>query len=424
MISKKIIFSDKITIRPNELWVYLFVAFSIYFSGAASASVFGLSSIHLQRLLYFIYIFIGLALCYHNFLNVNNWHRALGVCGVFALLIFAFNLLSNPSSSFHLFIRVIWLLIIFSICYYNSQLTETVIHAYFNLITLLAFFSIIAFIAIVVFHPSYSIASVENGNYYYKYFGFYYVLPRETLDIPGISGNRMQAIFWEPGVFAVHLALALYIALFLEKKRSIFNTIVLLICLFLTYSTTGIIVGVGVLGIYLLTSKKFSSVFRLLIFVPVVIIAIYIIMSVWSKKSAVTLVGSSYGNRMADLYAGFQFFIRNIVWGSGYNNDNAYALFFQSLYGFPRGSSNGLLTWMYSTGLVGTIPLFYPFIRSFGRSKISFKNTVFIFVFFLLNMTEPLITSPVMMFLVSYEYYYISNDRAVENFDVVQNNNL
>lgn len=78
-------------------------------------------------------------------------------------------------------------------------------------------------------------------------------MDERMLDIPF---KRINGIFWEPGVFQIYINLALIFQLFFMKKISRRKTVILLLGLFFTFSTTGIIVIAWLAIIYLISDKK------------------------------------------------------------------------------------------------------------------------------------------------------------------------
>lgn len=396
-----------VTIKKKNFLLLLFVAFSILFSGATVTAAQGIISLGFHRTLYLLYIFVGLMVTRKYIFQFKYWNGTLGICALICIILLLANLINNPLSSFHFGIRVIWFLIIFCLCIFDREKAVESVFIYYKVIILLSFASLIVFVILSIYPLPYTIISSEDGYSYMKYLRFYYVMPNEIVTFPFISGNRVQCFFWEPGMFAVHLVLALYIELFIKIKQNIFNMFCLFICILLTNSTTGIILGVGVVVAHLFLNKKLNNYIRTILIIPSLYIAILVIYNVWNEKTAVMFIGSSYGNRMADIVLGVKLFLENILIGVGYNNLESYAYVFQNQYGLSRGNSNGLIVWLFSTGLIGAIPVLFPFIKDLVISKRKIYSAIFVCIFFLLSMTEPIMTSPVMMFLICSQYFKI-----------------
>lgn len=67
---------------------------------------------------------------------------------------------------------------------------------------------------------------------------------------------RNQGIFWEPGAFQTFINLALIFTLFFLQEIKIRYLVVFAITLFTTFSTTGYIVGIGIILVFLLFPRK------------------------------------------------------------------------------------------------------------------------------------------------------------------------
>ena len=80
----------------------------------------------------------------------------------------------------------------------------------------------------------------------------------------------------------------------------------------------------------------------------------------------------------------------------------------QSIFLESGESSNGLLTWIVTTGIAGSLLILYPFIRKLRNSKTMIQDFYFLIAFILLNMTEPLMLTPLVIYIVANEYSLIS----------------
>ncbi|MBP3742500.1 MAG: hypothetical protein J6J00_05880 [Treponema sp.] len=80
----------------------------------------------------------------------------------------------------------------------------------------------------------------------------------------------------------------------------------------------------------------------------------------------------------------------------------------QSIFLESGESSNGLLTWIVTTGIAGSLLILYPFIRKLRNSKTMIQDFYFLIAFILLNMTEPLMLTPLVIYILANEYSLIS----------------
>lgn len=90
-----------------------------------------------------------------------------------------------------------------------------------------------------------------------------------------IGASRNCGPFWEPGMFAVFVLIALFFNLFLIKKGKLIKTIILIAALISTFSTGGYIGGVFIFLLYIInTGFKLRNIFM---FIPVAIcVTIYV----------------------------------------------------------------------------------------------------------------------------------------------------
>lgn len=76
---------------------------------------------------------------------------------------------------------------------------------------------------------------------------------------------RASGIFWEPGAFSIYLVIALMVQLFILKFTNLRRLVVYLVCLVLTFSTTGMIAGAMLFFTFTFSGKikgKSNSIIR------------------------------------------------------------------------------------------------------------------------------------------------------------------
>lgn len=97
-------------------------------------------------------------------------------------------------------------------------------------------------------------AIVEGGGVNMLIYNF------QVSDLPeGTNFMRNCGPFWEPGMFAVYISIALFFNLFVYPFRGVKGNIILIISLITTFSTGGYLCGIFVLFIYILNNKKGAS---------------------------------------------------------------------------------------------------------------------------------------------------------------------
>ena len=211
-------------------------------------------------------------------------------------------------------------------------------------------------------------------------------------------------MFWEPGVYQFFLNLAIYHFMF-ERKGEKKKIILLYINLALTLSTTGMCIGILLLGIYITNLPKFRSSKKYLVLISSFCVGVaggYVVYVKWMESVNNIGIGSMY-TRINDQLVGFQLFCENFLFGAGYDNTPL----FEATQGWGRGSSSGFICWMYMMGIVGLVVVIYPFIKNIFRSKtqeIKRRRIILFIIFILCNFSEPLYWAPLNWFWVASEY--------------------
>ena len=209
--------------------------------------------------------------------------------------------------------------------------------------------------------------------------------------------SRSQGIFWEPGVLQVYLNVFLFINLFLAKKVNIRLVTIILISVFLTLSTTGIVVSFLLISYYYLISIKFKlkNILLAILFLPLFIGLLNLTINQAEEK----ILGEKSGSFLArnyDTLTGFNLAINN-PWGIGFNTIKYQEVARKDLFNLTpgletdRGNTNSVATLFYSTGILwGFIILYFMYKQSlFMKHKTLFYVLMFIFLF-----TEPLLYTP------------------------------
>ena len=381
--------------------LYIIATLVIILSG--SVPVAFANGITLTRILSFALICISAIYIVRALINKRST-RSFVLCVLILGMYWLINYIRYPESGFNLLIRFSWFITLFIMCKYVKFKDLDFEKCLYHIILILSMIAFTFFVLINFAGLELPYSTVNNeGLIYYNYFSCFYVSPTCYVRFLGILIYRMQSIFWEPGVFAVILNFALYYFVFTDKKKKKSQLFVLLFDLLFTASTTGICVGICLVVVYFYRSHIIKSL-RLIISLPVTIIAFRVVYVVWTtKKAATSYHMGSYFLRANDIIVGLKLFVSHFIIGVGYRNTKAFEL----AQGLGRGSSNGLITWFYTMGIVGIVLVMYPFIKNIILTK-KIKDKVELIVFFLLflilNMTEPIYSAPIMVYYVAKEY--------------------
>lgn len=322
------------------------------------------------------------------------------------------------------FKRLALFIIFFSIAKYIEKKGILFEKYLYDVVLWLAYIALIFFMVINIFRIDLPHQVLTHGtntidtynNYLYIFFtGSNYF----TGNIGGIRFYRLQGIFWEPGVFAVYLNLALFYYFFCIEKKKKAHMVILLIDIFLTLSTTGLCVAAVLAGAHMIERiRGIQS--KLMVFMPITILVAFTVAVIWMKKKNLSdNAWSSYALRTDDLSNSLKIWKSHFLFGTGFNNTSMFQGTIEN-----RGNSNGLLTWCYTTGLIGAVAIFYPMIGNIIRYKGKrIICALFLGTFIVVNMTEPLINSYFMIYLVArvYSIFLYRNGGRLNGFNKSKN---
>lgn len=408
-----IIFNKK---NSNSIILHIVALVLIYISGAAITSID--AGIYIGLTLNIVIYLFGFYCIIEQFSNAKIDVKALILLSM-TILFGIVCYINYMPSAIKVFKRLVLFVIFFFMARYIEKKNVLFEQCLYDTIVILAYIALILFIITNVFRidlPHGILAQGTNSihiynNYFYVFFtGSNYF----TGNIFGYPFYRLQGIFWEPGVFSVYLNLALFYYFFcLEKKRKL-HIVILLLDIFLTMSTTGLCVAAVLVGTYMIHMIEGVQ-FKFIALGPMVIIVVIAVAAIWlQKKNLSDNAWSSYALRINDLINSLKLW-RNHFWlGTGFNNTNMFQGTIEN-----RGNSNGLLTWCYTTGLIGAIAIFYPMIGNIFRGKRKrIIYALFLFIFIAVNMTEPLIHSYFMLYLIarSYSMFLYRNGGRINGF--------
>lgn len=239
----------------------------------------------------------------------------------------------------------------------------------------------------------YSGTSYQYRDYFEIFFSYHY-----TFDIPRLSG-----LFWEPGAYQIYLNLALFHYVFSEEKKK-WHLLIILLNIIFVQSAAGYCICVFLLVILLIKSNVFTKKSKLYLMLGGGGMASVIAVAVILKKIKDTgsLQNGSYTLRVADVFNGLNIFLNHIFVGVGFGNEEL----FKAADVFGRGSSNGLISYIYMTGIVGITFIIYPFVKNLMKDSNKVKQMCWLILLLLFNTVEPIYNLPIMAFYVGVEYAY------------------
>lgn len=326
---------------------------------------------------------------------------------LFCILIFftipvIVNLLVYSPSFGKLLYKVLLFILFYFLCAYSNSRNNLIIEAFYRIIIIIAVVSLVLYVIVDCFNiniPYNIIRSSEGGYYYRNYLNLYY-------SYHGVTKRflyRLSGFFWEPGMYGIYLNYALYIYISRGKNKK-WEFFILLISILVTQSTTGYIVTTILLGtMFIKTNKIKKEQYCLLAAFVLPVILIVIVVLFLTKRNTTNHNIGSYYLRMNDIVNGIKVFLQNPIFGTGFYNEEP----FKQLDYYGRGSSNGFLTWCYTTGIIGIIIALFPFISRIVASKGSDRNNklIYFFIIFIFNNAEPIYSLPFMVYILAEEYF-------------------
>lgn len=332
-----------------------------------------------------------------NLIYTFKTKKSLLIVSVCAVCLWAIFVLNSSNDMIKFLSKiVIFILLIFYIS--NNNNSERLFSCLYKYTIIICIIALLHWVLLYVYEFQMPYTIVEGGRVRDFHFLFYDNPEWYREHIGSFYYCRLQGFFWEPGVLGIYIVVALYHYIYNCSNKKLWVLFILLISLVLTESTTGLMIGSVLVGFHYLKKIKNKKI-KLMIVIPVLILAVLAVTYFWSTKK--NSASASYSIRTRELVVGLQIWLDNFFLGTGYNN----TYLFKSILG--AGSSNGFINWCTTMGLLGFLVIMVPFVANciIGNRKNRRKSIVWMIIWILINMTEPLMTSPLMIFFLSNEYY-------------------
>lgn len=306
---------------------------------------------------------------------------------------------------YKIFLFFLFLNMIFCV---NKRKKTRIENALYNVLIVISFVTMIFYIPIEILGINVPYTVFDGGLYEYKnYYGLFY---NYHVFFPA----RISGIFWEPGVNQIYANLALYLYIRLNKRKKS-HLVLLLTEIIFTRSMMGYIISTVLLLVLIMERGWFKGKnwwIALGLFGTASLILV-IALFLYKKETTGTGYLDSYTMRSYDLVLGLKIFLERPIFGFGYMNTGV----FHNASIYNGGSSNGLLTWMYTTGIAGLLFALFPFFADMRNrnSKERLLQLSWIIIILLFNIGEPIFNLPIMIFIVAHEYSKIIDFREKEN---------
>lgn len=197
--------------------------------------------------------------------------------------------------------------------------------------------------------------------------GLYYKIQTDATF--GLGWYRNSGIFCEAPMHSLCLTFALFIELFLRKKVSGLKVALLILIIFTTVSSTGIVcVALSLMLRYWLTVSKTRSGGRIIGFLALICLLVPVlgVLASWLMEAKSST--SSFSTRLTDYVAAFQAWRLSPIFGSGYNQlGDIYQFKYDALSSGARGFSNTMMAALVQGGVWLFSLYVYPIVTSVAR---------------------------------------------------------
>lgn len=394
--------------------LYIFVFSIIFQSGTVQAStnsadlVFLITRILMLFLPLLLYLF-----------NVN---REKKVAIKFVVLVILFELFAvinyclYSQSATTLQYKILLFVLFYLMLSSSSKMISRMEEIIYNTILFIAIVTILFYVVVEILKLPlpYTIYHKADGYSftYRNYFYIYYSYSNATFP-------RLSGLFTEPGMFQIYMNFALFL-FYKKKNQNKIQLLILLLNILFAQSTSGYIVATILLATILTSWKKMSISNRTLLGIILGVVTIVVVLIVFiQKRESTNIAGDSYFDRMAQAKLGVELFLQKPIMGWGFYNTTQYG----NLDVTNSGNSNGLLTWLYTTGLVGLFLALFPFVYNLKRSISSsekWEKIVWMFFILIENMVEPIYSLSIMVFVLTYEYFQMINIKKIRKSSIIR----
>ena len=337
---------------------------------------------------FFLFVFLTISSFILNF-NVNNFSTNIKF-----LLVISFSYLFCLSVPFYIFSK-----------YYISALKIISVVSLFG-------YSILNFTSLNL--PLTTFKNINDVEYYNGIFFF----AIKSFGVYGNTGiNRNIGSFWEPGIFATFILIAIMLELWQKKKTSKFTILIFIVTLLTTKSTFGylMLLPIGLEFLSKITNKNLSiffttSVISLCVFLSYNINKIVLwLVSINSDLFSKFVTDSNSVNERIDApLTNFKIFLNNYVFGAGLGNTDV--LFTSITLGSQTSTSTYFLAAFGFLGISYTLLFIYG-VLSYKEVKLTSRFFYLLIILTQIN-KEPHIYFTTTFILLFYFLINSSNTRS------------
>lgn len=283
------------------------------------------------------------------------------------------------------------LLFAVSVLFVKTFKFKTFVKWYSNVLTIVCIISIVFYVVVKITGFSFtSISHIYSTSIYSDYFLLYsdYSV-NEAQGVFYNGANRLQGLFWEPGVFGTIICIGLLLEVGFKEKRNYFKIILFLVTLFLTKSTGAWIVLPLVLlyGIfdYLERRNDFSNKKRTITYLVVIFVSIALIglaLLIFKDKFFNRSDSGSFFTRFYSSAYNLKIWVKSPIFGFGFKTAREmYNELAPSAITANTATPSLLLS---SFGIVGVLYTVLPVLGLALNNKFSSAKAVVLFIIFIL----------------------------------------
>ena len=239
--------------------------------------------------------------------------------------------------------------------------------------------------------------------------------------------DRLQSIFWEPGVYASYLLIALSFEMLFEKKINWFHFATFCVALILTFSTAGYLLFVFLLVPFLLRKVK-KSLPKTIIefsFFPLIIIAVILLVNFSGQLAnlmptifdKIANQNASFTTRILSPKINLEMFVKKPFFGWGIHGANEEYLRivteqYESFVDAQTSTSASLLAKFGILGFIYSLMLFLGIVLNKNKGLNIFELACFFAVIFLIVNKEPH-TNMLISWAIPFYFVYETFDKKI-----------
>lgn len=393
----------KLKLKPKSILIYLFVFSLIYQSGSVRAAVLGEGILfQITRALVLV---VPIMMIMLNGLK-NKEILLVSAFASIGIIFVGINYFLFHDGVLQLIYKIVILILSMGLSSTLMRKNIDIVEYIYKTIIVIAGIGLVFYVGIelmklpIPYSILFSGNSYRYRNYFELFFSYHY-----NEAIPRFSG-----VFWEPGAYQIYLNIALFLYVF-GRKQSKIELGILLISVLFCQSTIGYCITAMLLAIYFSQRTFFNNRVKKIILVLGILVALVVsCFIVYQKVKATSAYAEGSSTlRFADIANGLSVFLNHPIIGTGFGNESEFIM----LDMFGRGSSNGLLSYAYMTGIVGLLFAFAPFISNFFYYRDKKRQMVWIVIIIIVNCGEPIYNLPIMAFLLGVEYIKMFERKSI-----------